>query len=58
MQFTTSALAAILAFASTAAASPLQARQETLQDWQVTAVSVGTPSGRPGCTQSTNGNHF
>jgi hypothetical protein len=48
MQFTTSAIAAILAFTSTAAATPLQARQSTLSDWQVTSVGIGTPSGRPG----------
>ena len=48
MQFTTSALAAILAFTTSATASPLEARQNTLQDWKVTGVVVGTPSGRPG----------
>jgi hypothetical protein len=50
MQFTTTALTAILALTSSTAATPLQQRQESLQDWQVTAVAVGTPSGRPGCT--------
>jgi hypothetical protein len=49
MQFTTSALAAVLAFTSSVAATPLQARQESLQDWQVNDVSIYTPSGRPGC---------
>ncbi|KAJ4369166.1 hypothetical protein N0V83_006250 [Neocucurbitaria cava] len=48
MQFTAPSLAVILAFASSTAAAPLEARNETLQDWQVTKVSVGTPSGRPG----------
>ncbi|KAF2829843.1 hypothetical protein CC86DRAFT_464343 [Ophiobolus disseminans] len=48
MQFTTSTLAAILAFTSSTVATPLQARQNALQDWKVTGVAVGTPSGRPG----------
>ena len=48
MHFTQTAFAAILAFTSSAAASPLAARQSALQDWQVTRVNVYTPSGRPG----------
>jgi hypothetical protein len=48
MQFTQTAFAAVLAFASSAAASPLAARQTALQNWQVSRISVGTPSGRPG----------
>lgn len=48
MQFTTSCITAILAFTPFATASPLQARQATLQDFQVTSVGVQTPSGRPG----------
>jgi hypothetical protein len=48
MQFTQTALAAVLAIASSAAASPLAARQSALQNWQVSSVYVGTPSGRPG----------
>jgi len=48
MHFTQTAFAAILAFTSSAAASPLAARQSALQDWQVTKVNVYTPSGRPG----------
>jgi hypothetical protein len=48
MQFTQTAFAAVLAIASSAAASPLAARQSALQNWQVTSVGVGTPSGRPG----------
>ncbi|KAF2036374.1 cell death in tomato 1 [Setomelanomma holmii] len=47
MQFTTTTLAAIMAFTSSTLASPLQSRQSTLQDFQVTSVSVFTPSGRP-----------
>tara|TARA_R110002003_G_scaffold41_12_gene2937 strand:+ start:16432 stop:16746 length:315 start_codon:yes stop_codon:yes gene_type:complete len=47
MRFTTTSLAAILAFTASASASPLQARQSTLQDFQVTGVAVFTPSGRP-----------
>jgi hypothetical protein len=57
MQFATTALASFLAFTSSAAATPLQQRQESLQDWQVTAVSVGTPSGRPGCMKHPNKLH-
>jgi hypothetical protein len=48
MQFTTSAFAAVLAFSSAVAATPLQARDDTLKDWQVTSAGTGTPSGRPG----------
>ncbi|KAH6870801.1 cell death in tomato 1 [Alternaria rosae] len=48
MQFTQTAFAAILAITSSAAASPLAARQSALQDWQVTRVNIFTPSGRPG----------
>jgi len=48
MHFTTSTLAAILAITSSVAATPLQARQDALKDWEVTGVAVGTPSGRPG----------
>jgi hypothetical protein len=48
MHVTTSALAAILAFASSVAASPLEARQNaTLKDWDVTSAGSFTPSGRP-----------
>jgi hypothetical protein len=46
MQFTTSALAAVLA--SAVATTSLEARQEDLKDWQVTGVSSHSPSGRPG----------
>jgi hypothetical protein len=48
MQFTQTAFAAILAIASSAAASPLAARQATLQDFQVNKVTSYSPSGRPG----------
>lgn len=48
MHFTQTAFAAVLAVASSAAASPLAARQSTLQDFQVTSVSSYSPSGRPG----------
>jgi hypothetical protein len=48
MQITTSALAAILALTSSATATPLEARQDALKDWQVTGVQSYTPSGRPG----------
>jgi hypothetical protein len=48
MYFATPTIAAVMAFASFAAATPLQARQDTLQDWQVTSVNSHTPSGRPG----------
>ncbi|KAL1792926.1 hypothetical protein ACET3X_009433 [Alternaria dauci] len=48
MHFTQTAFAAVLAIASSAAASPLAARQIALQDFQVTSVSAGSPSGRPG----------
>jgi hypothetical protein len=48
MQFTTSALAAVLAFTASVAATPLSARADALKDWQVTSVGTGTPSGRPG----------
>jgi hypothetical protein len=48
MQYTTSTLAAILAVTSCATATPLQARQDTLKDWQVTRAGSYTPSGRPG----------
>jgi hypothetical protein len=48
MLFTTSALVALLAYTSSTTATPLQARQDTLKDWEVTAVSVFSPSGRPG----------
>ncbi|KAF1851723.1 cell death in tomato 1 [Cucurbitaria berberidis CBS 394.84] len=47
MRFTTLSLATILALTSSASAAP-QASQKQLQDWQVTAVGVFTPSGRPG----------
>jgi hypothetical protein len=48
MQFTATSTIAFLAFAVSAAASPVEARQDALQDWQVSSVSVFTPSGRPG----------
>jgi hypothetical protein len=48
MQFTTSALVALLAYTSSTAASPVQARQTTLKDFEVSSVTVFTPSGRPG----------
>jgi hypothetical protein len=48
MQFTTSTLAAVLAFTSYVAATPVQARDDALKDWQVNTVTIGTPSGRPG----------
>jgi hypothetical protein len=48
MHFTQTAFAAVLAIASSAAASPLAARQSALQDFQVTSVSSYSPSGRPG----------
>jgi hypothetical protein len=48
MQLTRSTLVAILAVTSCAIASPLQARQDTLKDWQVTSAISHTPSGRPG----------
>jgi hypothetical protein len=48
MQFTTSALVAVLAYTSSIAAKPLQARQDTLKDWEVSSVNVFSPSGRPG----------
>ncbi|KAF1917047.1 cell death in tomato 1 [Ampelomyces quisqualis] len=49
MQFTTTALAASLAFTSAVAASLLEARQNaTLKDWEVTSAGSFTPSGRPG----------
>lgn len=48
MQLTASSLAAILAFTSCATAKPLQERQDTLKDWQVTSAGSRTPSGRPG----------
>jgi hypothetical protein len=48
MHFTTSALAAVLAFTSYVAATPVQARDDALKDWQVNTVAIGTPSGRPG----------
>ncbi|EAT77054.1 hypothetical protein HBI56_200380 [Parastagonospora nodorum] len=48
MYFATPTIAAVMAFTSFAAATPLQARQDTLQDWQVTSVNSHTPSGRPG----------
>jgi len=48
MYFATHTIAAVLAFTSFAAATPLQARQNTLQEWQVTSVNSHTPSGRPG----------
>lgn len=48
MQFTQTAFAAILAIASSAAASPLAARQATLQDFRVNKVTSYSPSGRPG----------
>lgn len=48
MYFAASTIAAVLAFTSLAAATHVQARQDTLQDWQVTSVNSHTPSGRPG----------
>ncbi|EUC43212.1 hypothetical protein COCMIDRAFT_7318 [Bipolaris oryzae ATCC 44560] len=48
MQFTTTSAITLLAFASSAAASPLAARQDALQDWQVTDLAVSVPMGRPG----------
>ncbi|KAG9185469.1 hypothetical protein G6011_08013 [Alternaria panax] len=48
MQFTQTVLTAVLALASSAAASPLAARQSTLQDFQVSSVVSYSPSGRPG----------
>ncbi|CAN9332683.1 unnamed protein product [Alternaria alternata] len=40
MHFTQTAFAAVLAIASSAAASPLAARQSTLQDFQVTSITA------------------
>lgn len=48
MRFTATAITATLGFASSAVAAPLTARQDTLQDWQVSRVLATTPSGRPG----------
>jgi hypothetical protein len=48
MQFTTSALAAVLAFTASITATPISARADALKDWQVTSAGTGTPSGRPG----------
>ncbi|EUC39030.1 hypothetical protein COCCADRAFT_81739 [Bipolaris zeicola 26-R-13] len=48
MQFTITSAVTLLAFASSAAASPLAARQDALQDWQVTDLAVSVPMGRPG----------
>jgi hypothetical protein len=48
MQFTTSALAAVLAFTASVAATPLSARADALKDWQVISAGTNTPSGRPG----------
>jgi hypothetical protein len=48
MRSTAAAITAILGFASSAAASPLTARQDALQDWQVSRILATTPSGRPG----------
>jgi hypothetical protein len=49
MHFPTTLLAATLAFTSSTTASPLTSQKNTtLQDWQVSGVSVFTPSGRPG----------
>jgi hypothetical protein len=48
MQFTQTAFTAVLAIASSAAASPLAARQTVLQNFQVSSVSSYSPSGRPG----------
>lgn len=48
MRFTISCLTAILAYTSTTTALPQNpAAPQTLQDFQVTAASVFTPSGRP-----------
>ncbi|EOA91154.1 uncharacterized protein SETTUDRAFT_25241 [Exserohilum turcica Et28A] len=38
---------AFLACTASTAASPLTPRQTSLEDWQVSSVSVFTPSGRP-----------
>lgn len=48
MHFNATSGIAFVAFAVSAAASPVVARQDALQDWQVSSVSVFTPSGRPG----------
>ncbi|KAH8708641.1 hypothetical protein GQ44DRAFT_690748 [Phaeosphaeriaceae sp. PMI808] len=46
MQLTTCILVVALGFTSVAA-TPVQARQNSLQDFKVTSVGVFTPSGRP-----------
>ncbi|OAK98442.1 hypothetical protein IQ06DRAFT_295765 [Phaeosphaeriaceae sp. SRC1lsM3a] len=48
MQFSVPTIAAILAFTSISVASPLQARQDALKEWEVTFVNSGSPSRRPG----------
>lgn len=48
MQFTAAIATAVLAFASSAVAAPLEARQAALENWKVTGVASNTPSGRPG----------
>ncbi|KAH7398856.1 hypothetical protein DE146DRAFT_736318 [Phaeosphaeria sp. MPI-PUGE-AT-0046c] len=48
MYFSVSSMVAVLAFTSSSAASPLQARQDALSDWEVTTVFSGTPSSRAG----------
>lgn len=48
MQFTTTTLAAILAFTSTTVSSPLVTSQAALEDWQLTELNIGVPSGRVG----------
>jgi hypothetical protein len=48
MQPTSSLLATFLTVTSCATGNPLQARQDTLKDWQVTSAGSHTPSGRPG----------
>lgn len=48
MHLTATSSIAFFMFAVPAAASPVVARQDVLQDWQVSSVSVFTPSGRPG----------
>lgn len=48
MRLTTSLTTAVLTLGASIAAAPLEVRQETLKDWQVSQVIWGGPSSRPG----------